>query len=49
MKTPLNVTLQKSFVEKLLLTLLILILRNYIDLFSSISDINLILGCLQLW
>ena len=33
------------FVEKLLLTLLILISRNDMELLSSISDVNLILGC----
>ena len=34
--------------RKLLFTLVILISRNDIELFSSISDVNLILGCWQL-
>ena len=45
LKTPLNATLPWILVEKLLLTLLNLISRNDIELLSSISDINLILGC----
>ena len=44
-KTPLNATLPWILVEKLLLTLLNLISRNDIELLSSISDVNLILGC----
>ena len=45
LKTPLNATLPWILVEKLLLTLLNLISRNDIELLSSISDVNLILGC----
>ena len=41
-KTPLKFTLRYVLVEKLLLTLL-LILRNDIELFPSMSDVNLIL------
>ena len=44
-KTLLNATLPWILAEKLLLTLLNLILINDIVLFSSISDVNLILGC----
>ena len=42
-KTPLNFTLRYVLVKKPLLTLLILILRNDIELFPSISDVYLIL------
>ena len=42
-KTPQNVALRKIFLENLL----ILLLRNDKELFSSISDINLVLGYWQ--
>ena len=43
MKTTLNFTLRYVLVKKILLDLLILILRNDIELFPSISDAHLIL------
>ena len=47
LKTPLNVALQHIEVEKLLCSLVILISRNKIALFSSSSKVNLMLECCQ--
>ena len=47
-KTPLNSNLEKTLLEKLLLTFLNLRSGDYIELLSHTSDVSLILGCWQL-